>query len=180
MSDQERMNLPATTGRTEAGDGAELQPVQLSALIPESGQFWSSIDGRDPRKRVLLYQALDGDSDGFESIIGESVRLTDVVAAHRSVLNDKTGELTQYTRVCLILADGRCVAGGSGGVRRSLANLFGCFGLPPWPDGIPVSLKQIALPDGKRMYKLIVDPNKIAADIDAREASAKAPGKRAK
>lgn len=76
--------------------------------------------------------------------------------AHKVELMDlKTGELSEVTRVVLVDNEGHLIKFVSDGIAKSLGKLIQAFGIGPWPSGIPVKVQVVNTRAGWEMYTLV-------------------------
>lgn len=123
-------------------------------------QFWTSIpDTGDTRKRAALVSRLMGEADvSAKDLKNKDPMLVENILAHNVnvLVDEKTGEMQEATRVIFQLADGRTVDTVSAGIVSSLRNVFALAGMPPWSPPLKLSIKENDTRRGRRVYSLLI------------------------
>src|SRR5271165_132835 len=146
---------------TTIPNGAGL-PVSVADVMSGSAAIsWASWPIRSMADRLAVYNAKAREAAPVDNWIGKPFRLSGVVAHYCMVESDE-GEVQQCVRCILIQSDGSTVAAVSGGIVDSVRELVETMGEGPWPDGIPVTIRQVQTRRKRRTYKIEVDPAFIA------------------
>jgi len=142
-------------------NGAGL-PVSVADVMSGSAAIsWASWPIKTMADRLAVYNAKAREAAPVDNWIGKPFRLSGVVAHYCMVESDE-GEVQQCVRCILIQSDGSTVAAVSGGIVDSVRELVATMGEGPWPDGIPVTIRQVQTRRKRRTYKIEVDPAFIA------------------
>lgn len=87
--------------------------------------------------------------------INKVIRLKWFYCHKVELVSDKTGEITESARCVLIERDETAYAFVSAGLARDLIRLIDAFGKGPYPDGIPLMIRQLDLKNQRRTYQLV-------------------------
>lgn len=126
---------PSKLSKVESVNPFPQGELQVSTL-----KWWTSLDLNTDEGRKLFMQAKSGDCFDFNSVNAKEIELHDILI-HEVKEDGEPGDLPKvWCRNVLILAKGEMVAGGSQGVRDSIADLMICKGRPPWNPPLKVRL----------------------------------------
>lgn len=116
--------------------------------------FFSSIQNPtgDRDLSIKIYNAIS-DTQQLREYINVPLSITDILAHPVSLLDEKTGEVTDAIRTILIDEEGTAYAAVSEGIRSSITRLVQIAGALPWTP----SLKMVALqkPTRNAMYQVL-------------------------
>lgn len=114
----------------------------LSSFMPEQRDIYVSFDPKTPRGRMLLQKCEEAEDDKLRTLIGEELVITDVYSKLIDFNPEGSAEVIPLRRVCLITADSKVYGTVADGVRESVFRLAKGHGLPPWPKGVKVKVRQ--------------------------------------
>lgn len=161
MSEENRAVLPA---------GAVAAAAAFDAVAPFAELFGrgtagelSSFDTRSVEGRQLLQKCEEAPDQSLRTAVNKSIRVRHVYAQRIELVNEQTAEAVPATRICVIATDGRVYACVSEGVRQSVWRLIRGHGLPPWKDGIPVTVTLKELGNKRQWLTLLEDFDTPAA-----------------
>lgn len=110
-------------------------------------------DTFDDKKRLV--NAMSNPDFRIADFINKVINVVDVYVEMSNVTSQTTGELVEIPRVVLIDDKGKSYASLSFGVFNSLKKIISVFGLPTWPEGIPIEVVRIQKGD-RQIYNLTI------------------------
>ena len=122
----------------------------IAGLNGDSPSIFSTIKGGDFDSRLRVAAAIS-DAEPFESHLGETFDLANVIIQQVDMEDQSTGEITTVPRVILISSTGAAIVGTSIGLAMAVRNLFLAMGSPDSWDR-PVSIKLVREGAGIRKY----------------------------
>jgi len=122
---------------------------------------WTTIDSEKTELTLegkkLIIRAMGG-SDIKAASLKEKAFLTQDLLIHMvSIVDDKTGEISEQKRTVLIGPDGRTAAICSNGAIAGLARIMQLFGKPTWKPALRLRLKEQETRHGFRTYNIEVE-----------------------
>lgn len=115
----------------------------ISADISESSAaMYCSIDRSTRDGQMLIYNALNAPTGRLADLIGKTILVTDVIAEPTTITNDD-GTAVDTVRLVLVTVDGKSYSCVSIGIYNAVKKLISVFGLPTWPDPLPLEIKQL-------------------------------------
>ena len=131
-----------------------------TTLSAENRSFYSSLAANTLAEKAKLYNAISNPSHKTGDMIGETILVTDVIVEIIDVTDELTGETKQAPRIVLVDKGGETYQSVSVGVYNSITRLFQIVGMPTWPEGLPLKVKQIQK-NTNRVITLEVDMSVI-------------------
>ena len=127
--------VPAAAGNEIVANFASASGAMFCSFTPETDD-----------DRAVLYNAMNAPDVKIADHIGQEINVRDIIVEPVEIVDDKTGEIRTSPRVILIDTDGRSYSATSYGIYNALRRLCDkkLFGLPTWPNGVLVRVKQIA------------------------------------
>lgn len=117
--------------------------------------YWTSLDTTTVQGQTDFLRCKGPETVDADSVLGQQLSVRDVMIHEALGVDPSTGEEYKWIRYCLILTDGRIVAGGSSGVRNSLADMVSVYGAPPWKGGINCKLVANKTRRGFKVHLLV-------------------------
>lgn len=135
--------------------GGSLTPQWWAAAYGPTTMFVTSLSATDPAQRKLLLAGLQEDADPKEMHLNVTLPLVHFLL--KPAQKEEDGEIKEWIRSVLFLADGTMISFGSMGIVKSLMLIQQLDRMAPWN---PPLLKQIRV--GKtskgRPWPTLVDP----------------------
>lgn len=117
-------------------------PSSLMGLSQNKGRVMSSFDLSTDEGQTETLQYLQ-DNELLADHVGEIIRIKDVVAHKVTIVDDKTGDVSDGMRTIIIDDKGKAYAATSQGVTNSLAQIFSIKGEPQtWKKPVSVKVAQ--------------------------------------
>ena len=116
----------------------------VSNFSNSTGAMFCSFQPETDDDRALLYNAMNTPDVKIADHIGQIINVRDVIVEPVEIVDDKSGEIRTAPRVILIDTENHTYSAASYGIYNALRRLSAIFGMPTWPNGIPVRVKQIA------------------------------------
>ena len=116
----------------------------VSNFSNSTGAMFCSFKPETDDDRALLYNAMNTPDVKIADHIGQIINVRDVIVEPVEIVDDKSGEIRTAPRVILIDTENHTYSAASYGIYNALRRLSAIFGMPTWPNGIPVRVKQIA------------------------------------
>lgn len=116
----------------------------VSNFANTSGSMFCSFQPKSDDERAVLFNAMNAPDVRIADHIGQVINVRDVVVEPVEIVDDKSGEIRTSPRVILIDTEDHTYSATSYGIYNALRRLVSIYGLPTWPNGIPVRVKQIA------------------------------------
>ena len=121
----------------------------LDMLKNTDSAFMSTIvDDGTRESKVAIYNAVNGDGENLSDHIGKVINVENYVAHPVSLVDPKTGEVTEALRIVLVTTEGECYASVSTGVLSSLQKICGIMGAAPWTGGNPMKATKVKTRSG--------------------------------
>ena len=127
---------------------------QVASMSSGNMGVFSTFKGQDfaTKKKVLAAMT---DAEPIAGHLGETIKLSNVVAQAVEVANEQTGELNDSVRVILVDDKGKAYVGTSDGLFRSLQNIFGILGEPDsWDESLAVKVVEEKSRKGFRFFTI--------------------------
>jgi hypothetical protein len=118
--------------------------------------YHTTLDTRKPELRARLLQAINEDCVKAKDVLNVPIDLIGYTLSPAGRMVE--GELQEWVRCVLHLADGRNVAAGSMGLVRSLMLIEQLDRPAPWEPPMTVVLKARDLGNSKQWYSLALPP----------------------
>lgn len=156
----EQENLPAEISAPSNSDAA------LSKVVGFGGgaqtALYTSLDMGTKEGKILAGKALNQADMNADMFRDKPFPVANVLmhVIYLPVEDDKgepTGEMEPLPRTVLIGENGQTAQFVSLGIARSLQNLFGLWGKPPWTPALTVKLRQITTRKGRTYNLEVVD-----------------------
>jgi Phage Single-stranded DNA-binding protein len=130
--------------RVNDKDTPSTVPALLSSIVPtdERLQTYSSLDAKKPEDVLLLFKARQGSDKTLKDKINESLTVKHLLKHRIPDVDETTGEVSEWTRWCLITDDNLIVSTGSAPVEGDILTLISVLGPPPWEPG-PIVIPRI-------------------------------------
>lgn len=103
-------------------------------------------------QRALITRCLAEPSLEQGDVLNVPFLLAGVLAHRVSFVNEETGEVSEGIRCVLCRNDGATVAFVSQGVYKGLCLLMLLEGRGPWPEPLPILIRQVSVGQKKRTY----------------------------
>ena len=129
------------------------------------GAFWTTLDLQTQEGRYLSDDAFGPTVDDMSKWINKTFIARDVLVHDAQTTDEQTGEVIPLVRVVLIGANGGMVAWTGRGATRSLTRIGQTWGPPPWVDGLPIKITEIAVGANKRTHLLTVDQEAVVKQL---------------
>lgn len=120
--------------------------------------YWTSLPLDTDQGKALVLAARLNKLPELREGVGRRVNLAHVLMHPAEKHDDKTGETIDLLRMVLIDADGSMHECYATGVSKALRVLFQTFGPPPWPKGLPLTVRQVKTSRGYLMLSLEYTP----------------------
>lgn len=126
----------------------------LSADMQSKSMAVCTVIADDFNSQAKLYNTINAPKYRLVDFVGKCIEVTDIFVELVRI-KDKNGVEGDRPRIVLIDKKGEGYGCVSWGVYRALKKLMATFGTPTWPEGIPLTIKQINK-DDKRILTLMV------------------------
>lgn len=131
---------------TEQNEVEVYAPSTLRADIEalnHGGGIFHTFAGADFATKVQVLDAMTNSVPVADNI-GTVINLANVVVQPVEMVNERTGQPESQPRIILIDADGKAYHAISGGLFRSLQNIFGVLGKPEtWNAPLPIAVDRV-------------------------------------
>lgn len=128
--------------------------ASIDSLSSGKANVYSSFTGDDFATKVAVLNAVTN-STPIADNLGKTIKLANVVVQSVEMENEQTGELANQPRVILIDDKGAAFHAISGGILKSVENLFGILGHPStWPGPVSVQIVEEKSRRGFRFYTI--------------------------
>lgn len=114
--------------------------------------YCSFVPSTDAGKRQL-YNAMNNADVQLADHIGQVINMRDIIIEPVEITKEDSGEVVTAPRCIIIDTDGNSYTCVSTGIYNALRRLCTVFGMPTWPDGLPVKVRQLQK-GAKRLYTL--------------------------
>lgn len=132
-------------------------PVALATFFGDDGRSTvMSFDARTAEGRQLLQKCEEEPDKPLKEMSNLKLKIKHVYARTIELERPETGEMVPATRICLVTTDGKVHACVSEGVRQSVGRLIRGHGIPPWSNGVPVTVTLKTL-DSKRQWLVLLE-----------------------
>jgi hypothetical protein len=121
-----------------------------------SVSYWTTIDSGPVENKQLLGRCWQTADVKGEDIIGQQIRLWQVMMHSIDLEDPDTGETADAVRTVLIDEARKTYGFVSVGVAKSLGMITSLWGLPPWQPPLVVVVRQKSTRKGRRLYVLEV------------------------
>ena len=111
--------------------------------VTERKTMFCSFVAETPEQKKKLFNAMNSADAKLSSMIGEKLTIVDVYCETVTIINEETGEKQVAPRVVFIDKNGKSFTSTSFGIFNSLKKLIAVYGMPTWPQGVTVKVKQI-------------------------------------
>lgn len=146
MEDEERaLSIPTP--------GGAMVPEWWAKAFGHNTLYRTTLDVKQPEQRALLLRSINEDCDTAKSVINLPLEIVGYTISPAA--REVDGELQEWVRVVLHLADGRNIAAGSKGLVRSIMLIEQLDKPAPWNPPLRKILKARDLAGGKQWYYLI-------------------------
>ena len=96
-----------------------------------------SVNAETQEERLQIFDAVSN-ATALDDVLGEPLRIRDVIVQKVDYANEVTGEVEKVSRIILIADDGVAYSCTSKGVSLALQNLIGIVGKPTWEPPLPL------------------------------------------
>ena len=142
------MNTNETINETAVNENAIVPATAGNEIVSNfanvGGSMYCSFQPQSEDERAVLFNAMNAPDVRIADHIGQVINVRDVVVEPVEIVDDKSGEIRTSPRVILIDTEDHTYSATSYGIYNALRRLVSIYGLPTWPNGIPVRVKQIA------------------------------------
>ena len=111
--------------------------------VTERKTMFCSFIAETPEQKKKLFNAMNSADAKLSSMIGEKISIVDVYCETVTIMNEESGEKQVAPRVVFIDKNGKSYTSTSFGIFNSLKKLIAVYGMPTWPQGVTVKVKQI-------------------------------------
>ena len=111
--------------------------------VTERKTMFCSFIAETPEQKKKLFNAMNSADAKLSSMIGEKITIVDVYCETVTIINEESGEKQVAPRVVFIDKNGKSYTSTSFGIFNSLKKLIAVYGMPTWPQGVNVKVKQI-------------------------------------
>ena len=133
--------------------GGAIVPDWWSKVFGPNTLYKTTLDTRQPDQRALLLRSINEDCDTAKSVLNLPLEIVGYTISPAA--REVDGELQEWVRVVIHLADGRNIAAGSKGLLRSIMLIEQLDKPAPWNPPLRKTLKARDLQGGKQWYYLI-------------------------
>lgn len=133
----------------------ELQTQAINAIDELTGEvstMYCSINANTTEEKALIFNAISNTDESLSDHIGETLKITDVIAHQVDMFSDAEGANVKMTRVILIDENGKTYGCVSTGIMSALKLIFPIVGMPPYNPPIPLKVIQKT---GRKGYKFL-------------------------
>ena len=125
-----------------------LSPAEL--MTGGNTEMYCSIKNDGSMKsKAKVYNMINNPDKRISDVIGEVIKIKDILAHNIEVINEETGEMINALRTVIIDENGTSYEAVSQGVTNSLARIMEIFGQPEtWDEPIPVKPVQKSTRNG--------------------------------
>lgn len=144
------MNTNETINETAVNENAIVPATAGNEIVSNfanvNGSMFCSFQPQSDDERALLFNAMNAPDVRIADHIGQVINVRDIIVEPVEIVDDKSGEIRTSPRVILIDTEGHTYSATSYGIYNALRRLCSpsLYGMPTWPNGIPVRVKQIA------------------------------------
>lgn len=144
--------------------GGSIVPDWWAKAFGANVLYRTTLNTRDPEQRAILLRAINDDCDTVKSVLNLPIEVVGYTISPAA--REVDGELHEWVRVVLHLADGRNVSAGSKGLLRSIMLTEQLDRPAPWNPPIGKVIKARDLVGGKQWYYMIdAGPMGSARDV---------------
>lgn len=144
-----RTQAEQETGKTQLDQKhAELIDTQdvgqgnLEVFQEENVQFYSTVKTEDFKDKVKVFNAINNTDGSLSDLIGEKIKLKDVIAHPVTIQQDDKDNPVDCVRIVIITESGKSYGAVSDGIVNSLQKIFAIFGRPSYEPGLDVVVRQ--------------------------------------
>lgn len=152
MSETNKALVPAN------GTPAAMTPNSPQAALAMFGgdeqPVYCSFDLNTPEGKALYFRAAQGDPTKVFEVSGQVIDLVHVYASYAEKNGKAEGEVIPLTRIVLVDAKGDMFGCFSKGIKKSIRQLVGVYGLPPFKPPVRVKVKLSQVGGGKNFLTL--------------------------
>ena len=146
--------MPEAEAPPATRTGQALVPVEGQAVITPAGtaDVYCSIPNT-PENRAKIVRLLQAGSTSLSDMVNKKVAIQHVLA-HRVEAISEDGEPLELIRCVLVDAEGKAYSASGLGVYKSMRNLFGFYGQPPYSPALVVEVAPVKTRRGFTTYAL--------------------------
>lgn len=141
-----------------AGKSTEVATVSTHGASVSLADGYTSIKATDVESRKVIFNAVSN-ADAMTDHLEKPFQAVGIIAQPAlSEPDEKTGEVTPYTRTTFLLADGSAISSGSDALVSAVETVFAVFGEPEsWPEGgLTMQIGEKRAKSGRKFYNLEV------------------------
>lgn len=138
--------------------GGTLLPEWWTKIYGPVCMYRTTLDTTKPEQRAQLLSAVNDDVPGCKSVLNVPIEIVGYTASPAGRVVE--GEIQEWVRIVLHLADGSNIASGSMGLLKSLMLIEQLDRPAPWRPPIVKVLRARDLADGKQWFWLADPPSK--------------------
>jgi hypothetical protein len=113
------------------------------AALNSGNAVFHTFQGADFDTKVAVLDAMTN-SEALADNIGTVIQLKNVIVQPVDMTNERTGRTESQPRIILVDAEGKAYHAISGGLFRSLQNIFGILGKPDtWNGPLPITIERL-------------------------------------
>jgi hypothetical protein len=113
------------------------------AALNNGNAVFHTFQGADFDTKVAVLDAMTN-SEAIADNIGTVIQLANVIVQPVDMANERTGKTESQPRIILVDAEGKAYHAISGGLFRSLQNIFGILGKPEsWNGPLPITIERL-------------------------------------
>ena len=131
-------------------EGLELMNLSQE-LSTDAKTAYCSIQGGSVEERAAVFNASNNPDERLADYINKTIIVKDVLAEQVELFDEETGEVSNAVRVVFIDEDGKSYQAISSGIFSALKRAIQVFGAPTWEDGLPITIKQVAVKNGSML-----------------------------
>lgn len=152
----------------QPGLPTEANPCNIFAKRDVSSAMWCTLSDTEPKDVALALRLGTTTGTNWSEWINRTFIATDVHICKWGKADDNTGEWNEGDRVTLISGDRQCLMFAGDVAIKSFRRLcaFPFVGLPPWRDGLPLTVRHKQ--DGDKQTYWFEIPEDLIAGLIAR------------
>lgn len=142
--------VPQQRALSPVADSGTLQQL----LSGEQNKIWTSLDVTTPQGKLVAFNASQSSDDELLDNVGQRIKVAHLMISNATKIDAETGEELPLVRLVLIEDDGSTYQTFSAGVLKSIRNLIGLYGVPPWLPPLEVEVQRLKLGNGHQLLQL--------------------------